>query len=236
VFGDPTIQGMLQQSNMNAVQAIHEWGGFFKRAASPEVKERVVLLVEMAQRMGLDPARLFATGNRQDEFQFSEEDLKDPAIRYFADNQGRLTNELQSVRAEIQQMREAEAAARQNQVKEGYLWSINQFGEEKDAQGNPRHPYFDAVMPQLHELFRIDPGRDLAEAYDLACGMNREVRQHMLDAERQKLFGRNSADRARAAVRGNTRGITSPVAKPSPANGTGGLRGVLEASADEVGF
>jgi hypothetical protein len=236
VFTDPDIQRAMQEAGWNAVQVIHDWGGVFKRAMSPDMGEKISLLVDLTQRMGLDPARLFVNGNRQGP-ELSAEDMNDPAIQYFAANQGRLANELQAVRAQVQQMNEAAAAQKYEQVKEGYLWHINQFGAEKDQQGNLLHPHLDAVMPQLHELFAINSSRDLGEAYKLAVRMNDDLYQQSLEQERQRLFGRNSADKARAAVRGNTRGITSPVSRPNPAaNGVGGLRGVLEASADEVGF
>jgi len=41
---------------------------------------------------------------------------------------------------------------------------------------------------------------------------------------------------ASAAARGNVRGLTGPVSKPSAKTGNGSLRDMLEASADEVGF
>jgi hypothetical protein len=238
VFSDQVIQKSLQEAGMNVVQAIHEWGGFHKRAMSPEVKDRVELLVDLTQRMGLDPARIFVAlaGNRQGP-ELSPEDLNDPAIQYFANKLGETTSDLQAVRADIARMREAEVAARQEWVKEGYLAQINAFGEEKDAHGNLAHPYLDAVMEQLHELYSINPQRDLAEAYKLAVRMNDAVYQHTLEADRARSSGQDSAQRARQAMRGNTRGLTAPVAKPnSNANGSSGLRGVLESTADEIGL
>lgn len=239
VFTDPDISRAMQEAGFNAVQAIHDWGGMFKRAMSPQVRDRIGLLVEMSERMGLDPARLFATASNRPEPELSDEDMNDPAIRYFADKLGRLTNDHQAVQHRLDNMLRQEAENRQQETVKGFLWHINAFGDEKDGQGNLTHPYLDnpAVMATLHEMFAANPKRDLKEAYEAAVWANAETRAAMLEAERRQLFGQNSADRARAALRGNTRGITSPVAKPnSAANGKGGLRGALESSADEIGF
>lgn len=235
VFSDPVINQSMQQAGMNAIQAIHEWGGFHKRALSPDVRDRIGLLVDLSQRMGLDPARLFASGN-QPVPELSQEDLTDPAIRYFADKLGSTTNDLQAVKAQLQHMLQSEAQQREQETVGRYRSGIDQFGDEKDQQGNLLHPYLDKVMPKLLEMYTVDPTRNLAQAYDEAVWANTETRALLLEAEQHKLFGNNSAQRARAAVRGNIRGLTSPVAKPNASTANGSLRSTLEASADEVGF
>jgi hypothetical protein len=236
VFSDPVITQSMQQAGMNAIQAIHEWGGFHKRALSPDVRERVSLLVDLSQRMGLDPARLFAGTSNQQVPELSPEDMNDPAIRYFADRLGSTTNDLQAVKAQLQHMLQSEAQQREQETVGRYRAGIDQFADEKDSQGNPAHPHFAKVADKLIEMYTVDPTRNLAQAYDEAVWANPETRALMLEAEQHRLFGSNSAQRARAAVRGNIRGLTSPVAKPNASTANGSLRSTLEASADEVGF
>ena len=81
VFQEPTLSGHLQQAGMSPYDAIQQWAGMHRRALNPDPRERVNLLVDMAQGMGLDPAAIFAT-SRQSGPALSEEEQKNPAIRY----------------------------------------------------------------------------------------------------------------------------------------------------------
>lgn len=233
VFNDPVVAGTLQKSGIDASQAIQQWGADIKQAASPNVQDRINLLVDLTQRMGLDPARLFVTAPPP---QISNDDWKDPAVRYFADHLGRTTSDIQALRAELQGMRQAEVQQRERETIEATEWGINQFGDEKGANGQPLRPYFDRVMPGIIELFTANPGRDLQDAYERACWADPEVRRLLQAAERQQTQNQNSVNHAKMAQRSNTRGLTSPVAKPSAQAGNGTLRGILASSADEVGF
>jgi hypothetical protein len=235
VFSDPIIAGSLQRDGVNATEAIQQWAGFHKRAMDPDVRERINLLVDLSQRMGLDPTRLFAVPN-QPQTPLSPEDMADPAIRYFADQQSRTVSDLQALRGELQAMRQAEAQQREAETVQATRWSIDQWADEKDQQGRPLRPYFDAVVEDIVDMFKANPQRDLAEAYEKAVWANPGVRAHMLAQERQQQQNQTSVDRARQAVRGNTRGLTSPVAKPNAKTGNGSLRDTLESAADEVGF
>jgi hypothetical protein len=221
---------------MNAVQAIQQWAGFRQRALNPDVRERINLLVDLTQQMGLDPARLFVAPSQPQIPGLKPEDVNDPAIRYFADHLGRTTSDLQALRAELQGMRQAEQQQREAESLQATRWGIDQWAEEKDQRGQPLRPYFDAVLEDVIELFKANPERDLQEAYEKAIWANPQVRAHMLAAEAQHRLNQNSVERAKLANRGNTRGMTSPVSKPTAHKGNGSLREALESSADEVGI
>jgi hypothetical protein len=116
-------------------------------------------------------------------------------------------------------------------------WGIDNFADEKDAQGNLLHPHFDAVLPQVIELYQANPNRDLREAYETAVWMNPQLRQTMIQSAQQTVEQKHSNQRAAAAARSNVRGRTSPVSKPGPQDGEPqGLRAALAAAADEVGL
>jgi hypothetical protein len=237
VFNDDVVRASLQREGVDPVHAIHEWANLHRRAVSPNAQERYDLLVDLSQRMGFDPARVFAAQTRQPEPQLSEADQKDPAIRYFVDHLGRTASELAELKAALQGIRQEEASRREEEGLRTTRWGIDSFADAKDQQGNPLHPHFDAVLPQIIDLFKADPSRDLKEAYETALWMAPSIRNSMLQTERTRAQGQNSLERARVAARGNTRGLTSPVSKPnSRATGNGTLRDTLEASADEVGF
>jgi hypothetical protein len=238
VFNDPVIAGSLQQNSMSPVDAIHQWAGFHRRAMSPNVADKVGLLFELAARMQIDPA-VFATGRPGPQGpapQLSEADLKDPAIRYFADHVGRTSSEVQALRAELQQMHAAENEKAQAEAVRVHKWGIDNFADEKGADGKLLRPDFDQLIPTIRELFVANPNRDLKEAYETARWINPATRQSLIAAERAAVERTESNRRAAAAVKGNVRGLTSPVTKPKDDGKPKSLRETIEESADSIGF
>lgn len=232
VFQDPVIAGSLQQAGVSPFDAIAQWAGFHKRFMT----DPAGLLQELAQRAGLNPAATGQMSRPGQTVALSEEDLKDPAIRYFADNIGRTLSDVQALRAELNQMRQQDAQRQTAEAMKVNRWSIDQFADEKDAQGNLKHPHFDAVLPHMIELFRANPERPLQEAYDMAIWAVPSIRQSLIAAERNSVQQQQANQRARQAVRSNVRGVTSPVTKPASEGKPKGLRATLEAAADEVGL
>jgi len=233
IFQDPVISGSLQQAGVSAYDAIGQWAGFHRRAMDPNPAVRTALWQELGQRMGLNPA---AFGQMSQPGQLSEDDLKDPAIRYFADHIGKTLNDVQTLRGELHQMRQQEAAKANAEVLKVTRWSIDSFADEKDAQGKPKHPYFDAVLPHMIDLYRANPERDLQQAYDQAIWAVPEIREKLLAERTATVQQQASNERARQAVRSNVRGVTSPVAKPAGDGKRAGIRAAIEAAADEVGL
>lgn len=238
VFQDPVIAGSLQQAGASPYDAIQQWASFHRRAMDPNPEVRLALHRELGARMGLDPAASGQPSRQGQQMGLSEADLKDPAIRVFADHIGKTLNDVRTLRGELHQMRQAEAQRANAEVMKVTRWSIDSFADEKDERGQLKHPHFDAVLPHLIELYRANPERSLQEAYDLAIWAVPAVRQTLISAERAAVQQQAANERARQAVRSNARGITSPVAKPAAEGGNKprGLRATLEASADEAGL
>ena len=172
IFSDQTIQQSLQQNGLSPVEAIEQWAGMHRRAYHPDPRERVNLLVEIAQNIGLNPAAIFATSQQETPPGLSPEDMRDPAIKYFADTIGRQSSEVQQLRNSFQQMVNAQQQQAAEQALKVHRWGIDTFAEAKDERGNPLHPDFDRVLPQVIELFKANPARDLKEAYETALWMN----------------------------------------------------------------
>jgi hypothetical protein len=235
IFTDATIAASMQENNLSAFDAIREWASMHKRACSPDMRDRVVLWHEMGQRMGLDPAAVY--GQSRPAGQLSEKDMADPAIRYFADHVSATAQEVQALRGQIVSMQKASAAAANAEAMRVTKWGIDSFADEKGPDGKPLRPDFDTVLPQIIELYQSNPNRDLNEAYAQALWMHPQTREKLVSAERDKVTRQASDKRAAQAVRGNVRGITSPVTKPpADAGKPKTLRDTLEASADEIGF
>jgi hypothetical protein len=208
---------------------------------SPDQQDRFKLLVNLTQRMGLDPARIFSALQNQpppNPMGLSDEDLKDPAVKYIADHLGKTTNELNAIRGELQQRQQAEQQARAEWGVRNARTGIDGFADEKSKDGRPLRPHFDAVLPLIIDLFKANPNRNLAEAYETACWAHPEVRKQLVAAEQFRSQSQNDLAKARIAQRGNTRGVTTPVARPNGADGPskGSVRDAIERSADEVGF
>jgi hypothetical protein len=241
VFNDPTIQRSLQQAGVHPVQAIHEWAQWHKLGSSERQEDKFHLLVGLTQRMGLDPARIFSALSNSpppNPMGLSDEDLKDPAVKFIADHLGKTTSEISALKGQLQQREHAEQQARADWSQRNARQGIDGFADEKTRDGKPLRPYFDAVLPIILDLYRANPQRNLAEAYDAACWAHPEVRKQLLSAEHYRSQSQNDLQRARIAQRGNTRGLTSPVARPNGADGPskGGIRDAIERSADEVGY
>lgn len=240
VFNDPQIVKSLNQAGVHPAQAIHEWASWHKMGTSENQQDKFTLLVNLTQRMGLDPARIFSALSNPppNQMGLSDEDLKDPAVKFIADHLGKTTNELQALRGEFQRIQQAEHSARAEWGLKSARSGIDGFADEKSKDGRPLRPHFDAVLPLIIDMFKANPNRDLAETYDAACWAHPEVRKQLLQAEQFREQSKNDVAKARLAQRGNTRGLTAPVARPNGADGPskGGIRDAIERSADEVGF
>ena len=241
VFNDPVIQRSLQQAGVHPVQAIHEWANWHRMGTSERQEDKFHLLVDLTQRMGLDPARIFSALSQNpppNPMGLSPEDLKDPAVKFIADHIGKTNGEIQALRGEWQQREQREQQARAEWGLRSARSGIDGFADEKSKDGRPLRPHFDAVLPLIIDMFKANPNRDLAETYDAACWAHPEVRKQLLQAEQFRQQSQNDVARARIAARGNTRGVTTPVARPNGADGPskGSIRDAIERSADEVGY
>jgi len=241
VFKDPAIAASLKQAGVHPVQAIQEWATWHKMGSSPDQQEKFKLLVGLTQRMGLDPARIFsALSNQPPPIPpgLTEEDLKDPAVRLIADHLGRSESKFQALEGQLKQREQQEQQARAAWGIRNARQGIDGFADEKAKDGRPLRPHFDAVLPIILDMFKANPNRNLAETYDAACWAHPEVRKQLLQAENFRHQSQNDVAKARIAARGNTRGVTTPVARPNGADGPskGGIRDAIERSADEVGF
>jgi hypothetical protein len=235
IFQDPDIQRSLREMQFHPIQAITDWARMHKAALSPDPRVRASTLYEITERMGFDPAKVFATNRPQSPL--PEHLQKDPAIQYFADQASRTESDLQALRAELHQFRQTETNRVEDEALRATRWSIDNFADEKGQDGKLIRPYFDKVLNKVIDMYRANPDRDLQQSYEEACWGDPEVRQEMLRAEWNRAQHANSNQRAMQAARSNVRGLTSPVSKPAPEKkGNGSLRDALEASADEVGF
>ena len=231
VFNDWDISNALKQQNITPVDAIHQWGGMYKRSLNPDPRARIELLFEMADRMALDPAAVF--GHLQSSppvsALFTKEELANPAVKRFADHLGQLNQRLSAQEAEIQRSR----ALEQEALVGAKRAEVDAFAAAKNADGSPAHPYFDAVLPIVMEHYKANPGMSIEDCYNAAVS---PIIGPMQQQAQAAIAQSQNVARAQAAVRSNVRGNTAPVSRPAPPEGKRGIRAVLDESAEEIGF
>lgn len=237
VYSDPAIAESLGRAGVSFVDAIGQWALFHRRAIDPDVNVRKALLQELAQRMQLDPAAVADSRPSIAGVQLTEEQLRDPAIRFVADTVSKSNQRVQALESTIERIQREGSERQRAEAQRFTRWGIDSFAEEKGADGQPLRPHFDAVLPQIIELFKANPTRDLNEAYQTALWMNPQVRTGLVTAERNSVSQAASNARAAQAVRSNLRGRSATVSKPAADAGQPkSLRQTLEDAADEVGI
>jgi hypothetical protein len=228
VFNDPQIAESLRREGRTPVEFVYQMGAFHKRALSPELRDRVELLFELAQRMQIDPAAVFGLSATPVNG-LSKEDMANPAVKKIADQVGQTSARIQALEAEIQRRNQAETDA----LVESKRAEIYAFADQKGPDGSLAHPYFDHFLPVIMEHYKANPGLSVAQCYEAVYG---PVRDGLAAQYKTQVGQQNSVQRAQSAVRSNVRGMTNPVSRPAPNGARRSLREVIEETADEVGL
>jgi hypothetical protein len=227
VFNDPDIAESLRQTGRSPIEAVYQWAGFHKRALG-DLNSRITLLFDLANQMQIDPAAVFGLSPAPVNQLFTQEQLADPATKKFADHIGQMSSRLQALEAENQRMHQAQEYGL-TQMKRA---EIDQFADQRNADGSLAHPYFDWMMPVIQEHYAANQV-SIEHSYNATV---KALIDEMSAGAKHQQTQQQSVQRAQQAVRGNTRGLTAPVSKPAPPEGKRGLRQILEESASEVGF
>lgn len=226
-FQDPVMAAEMQRVGASPFDVIGQMMGYFRRSLDPDIEKRRALHQELGVKMGLQPA----TGQMsQPAPGLSEQDLADPAIRFFAENIGNTSNEIKALKAQLAKRDEDEQVGRAR-------WVIEQFAGEKDASGKLLHPHYDRVQQIMMALLQSYPNATIPQLYEAAVWQDPQLRDQMIAEQIEAKRKEQDLQRAKLAVRGNVRGVTSPVTKPQAGDGKPmGLRGTIEAVADELGI
>jgi len=194
------------------------------------------LLKDIASRLKIDPAAVFGLSPSSENGGLSQEDLKDPAVKFFADKLSEALGGVTALRGELDTIKTQTTVRQREESLRFAQQGVDAFADAVDERGNKLYPYFDEVIPELMQLFQADPQRDMREAYNTAIWMSATVRAKMQASSAQAEQQRQNHARAAAAARSNIRGRTTPVAKGDQGQNPKGLRATIAASADEVGY
>lgn len=127
-----------------------------------------------------------------------------------------LQNQLGELRQGYSTIQSTLQNERQNQM----LNVVNQFAEEKDAQGNTKHPHFKAVIEDMMKIIQagIVENTDLKSAYTIALAKHPELTQVSIPTTAPKIDQKidhikeaaEKAARAKKAAAGVKSGAGSP--------------------------
>ncbi|GHU52605.1 hypothetical protein FACS189496_2990 [Bacilli bacterium] len=84
-----------------------------------------------------------------------------------------------------QQEREAEKKQQEQIDMQDAQERLKAFAQEVDEQGNPKHPYYDAVVNTMGNLSQQTNSVDLEDLYNQAIWLNPEIRSKLIEMERQ---------------------------------------------------
>lgn len=113
---------------------------------------------------------------------------------------------------------------------------IAQFAAEKDAQGNPVRPHFEAVKADMALLLDAGKAQDLNDAYRMALRMNDEIWKSEQENQMKAQEAARQEAQRKAVATAKANVVSPKSATPAgkaPADGKKGLRSTLEASFDE---
>ena len=119
------------------------------------------------------------------------------ALRSKTPINGALTREIVGRLCELERSYFGLKDAMQQQHAQRLADTVKLFGSQKNADGEPAHPYFEAVRQQIFELLNSGAAHDVAEAYEQALWLNPLVREELI---KQKINKRAvEAERAKQA-------------------------------------
>lgn len=173
----------------------------------------------MMQQLRLDPAQVFT--NEPGE----QAKPADPT-----------TQRLDAVEQHLNQ----EQQDRYNRAVEETTKRVNDFAQEKDAQGNLMRPHFEAVRQVMAQFIRVDPNMPLQDAYEAAVFKDPELRSQVINpAPTPTPNGEDRNERTKKALRAkkaNIKGRHGSSIKRSDDDAPMSLQDAMKAAADEVGL
>ena len=186
-------------------------------------------LTESPRTNGAAPAK--APGSALDELDPTDPIHKDPVFVALKNEINVLKGTIGELSGGLRQRADAET----NQVRQAAGQELQNFQNEKDATGNPKHPYFEEVRDLMAAF--IDPrlgagaARTLGDAYIMACRAHPEVHQKVAAADKAAADRQRQKDEREKAAKAKTAGasVTGGAGGASPPAQTGDLRSDLRA-------
>jgi regulator of replication initiation timing len=204
---------MLQMRGMDRATAIRTWIAA-QSALDTNPVEGLKMLI---QTMGPEVQAALAA-----EYGLTGDGVGDDGLEIETAETRALKKQLEDQKRQNQQLSMQQQTLAQRQA----LAEVQQFKDEKDADGNLLRPHFDLVRDHMTALFKSGYCNDLQTAYDKAVWSLPEYRQEITEKEREAARKEEEAKRRKAAANakkkaGNVKGSGS---KPPPQSAPKTLR------------
>ena len=175
------FEGAMRQNNMPPAQLIRNWAV----AENMLNTDPVNAIRKLADYYGVD----LATAADYTQIPQKRQNAPDPQYQQLSGKVSEIDSYLQTQRVQASEA------------------NLNTFADAKSETGEPVHPYFDTVIPQMMQLLTLEKSQgktdhDLKELYDQACWMNTSVRAQMIAGTQPKP---NQADPVLIANAANAR-------------------------------
>ena len=132
-----------------------------------------------------------------------DDEPADPQVQQLQNQVSQLTAFIQNQQTQNQQSVQANTQQ-----------AIDQFAQEKDANGNIKHPHFDQVRNVMGTLIQNGNAKDMATAYEMAVYSDPSLRQGMMDqyakSRNQNQVKKEAVKKAKVVTRSNVKGSTTP--------------------------
>lgn len=220
------------------VQAVQPFGEYLNSVAqnlgkSPPALVQELLKTEYALRMGTPEQKANALAAIASEYGINLAALSgsspdgqtyqpDPFVN-------QLYQTMPAVQHELAEIRQFKAQLEQERLAQ----EVESFRSAKDATGQPAHPYFEDVRPQIAALLQSGQAQSLADAYAMATQPFEKVLQQQV-ANRQQTDEQNrraAVEKARKAAP-----VRSSGSAPRGQTQAKGIDGVLSSVLDSAGF
>lgn len=209
----------MRFSGVTRAQAIRELVGMHARLKANPVEG----LKYLAEVSGVDIKTLASTPS-------ADPAAESPLVKELRKQVETLTGNLKQV-----------TGAQNDQQLNAHLTQVQQFAEEKDAQGNKLRPYFDEVTKDVAALIRAARANGetltLQDAYDRAVYANPTTRAKVLAAQDAERRAKEEAERKAKADAAKRAGfdVSGAGAATTVAATTGSVRDDLEAAMADWG-
>jgi hypothetical protein len=137
----------------------------------------------------------------------------------------------------LQRAMKAQQDAYQQHQMQVHLTKVTTFAQEKDAQGNLKHPFFEDVSDDIVKSLKAGLANDLQDAYDRAIYANPDTRAKVIAAEDAKRKTQLETERKKKAEAAKKAGfdVRGQGAAASTAAERNSLRADLESAFESTG-
>ncbi len=191
---DYTQRVQALQPHAKLAETAGKWAGYLQQiGADGPTAFNALLTAEARLRMGTPAEKQAALQKLAKDYGIPLEQAAQPVEQQYVDPQVQSLQQVvarqNQTLAQLTQQQQMAQRAAQERMQQSIVNQISSFADERDANGNPVHPFFEDVADDMAILVQAEraAGRspDLKTLYDKAVWSNQALRQRILDEQRE---------------------------------------------------